>query len=205
MAIFHCYVSSPEGKHQKNHEKTPVVPPDEWCTSGPKGAVLGRTEAPDDLSVAGRDAVHTPREVCKEKRVVHHGGQKIVDPVPESGNWWENFVEYGNGNSWKIEWKSTFNQILCLLISMWIWPCFTCTCAYTLIISYAYTCAYMCIAKHYNTIDNTMQCITDIRTDIHIRMTYIVGNVDVQYIRAIQKGRHTLIYIDIHCTYTHND
>ena len=154
--------------HQKNHEKNPLSHPI-WCTSRPKGGVLGRGMAPDDLSVAGREAVHTASEVCKEKRVVDHGGQKIVNLVPESrGNLWENC-----GNLWKFveNYGNQHFHILCLLISMWTWPCFTCTCAYTLIISYAYTCAYMCIAKQYNWQYNAM----------HYRHTY----------------RHTYTY-DIH-------
>ena len=100
--------------HQKNHEKNPLSHPI-WCTSRPKGGVLGRGMAPDDLSVAGREAVHTASEVCKEKRVVDHGGQKIVDLVPESrGNLWDNC-----GNLWKFveNYGNQHFHILCLLIS----------------------------------------------------------------------------------------
>ena len=100
--------------HQKNHEKNPLSHPI-WCTSRPNGGVLGRGMAPDDLSVAGREAVHTASEVCKEKRVVDHGGQKIVDLVPESrGNLWDNC-----GNLWKFveNYGNQHFHILCLLIS----------------------------------------------------------------------------------------
>ena len=64
---------------------TPKKPPS--VTSGPKGSVLRRGVAPEDLAVAGGEAIHPAVQIGEEKRVVHHGGQKIVDPVPEKRAW----------------------------------------------------------------------------------------------------------------------